>query len=166
MPNIYLTILKWLGLVAIALALLAAPLVYHQRSVNQAFERGKLVGISEEKSKRAEELILDGENTAQLIHDESQKAVVLAKSLAAQRNYSQNLQQQLKDLNDKTPPSVDCVATPAVTNVLRDAANGATQADRDSVSRALTDQVPGQPVVPEQRNIKNVRAGGYVFGGG
>ncbi len=155
MPN-YLTLLKWLGLVALALALIAAPVVYHNRTVEASYQRGVTVGKAEEQSKYALELVQAGEDQAQILSDESRRAADLATKLDAQRNYSKSLREQLKAQNEKNPPAVDCITSPAVTNLLRDAANGTTQAQRDAISGSLAGQMPGQPLVPEQRNIKPI----------
>lgn len=164
--DLWKTLLKWVGIIALIVALIGLPVWYFQMETHKAFEQGKLVGRAEasrEELERTSELV---QTVQKILTEESQNSRKLQMTLQEQRAQTETLRGQLKEANEKNPPSTDCRATEPVTNILRDAANGATQSDRDAVSRSLIDQVPGQTLVPEQRNIKHVRDGGFVSGGG
>lgn len=150
MPTNYLTILKWVGLVALIVAVIGLPILYIQRVESQAFERGKTVGATECEQRHAVQAQLDAEAAKQTILDEAKKAQA-AKAEATQLGVKANkLQKALDEALKNSQIPAGCVVPEYPTSLLRDAATGNFSHLGDAVSGQRRGEMPSSPAISGQ----------------
>lgn len=148
----WITVLKWLGVAAVAVAVLGTPVVYHNHAVSKAYEQGKVVGEAEGKSKMFEVAQKQFKLQEGIILSEAQKARTLAAKLAKTEAGASVLEQKLNEELAKTPTPVECKLGKSVTSILRNAADGDFDQLDDPVSGAGDDPVSHEsPLLGEGR---------------
>lgn len=125
MPGLnYLTILKWIGVAALALAVIGIPIVYHNHQVSQAFEQGKVVGKAECEKVVVAEKQRKIEEQETIMQEEAARAVELQKKLTFMEKRAKWAEKTLGEELEKTPEVAQCHVNERGTDILRDAARG------------------------------------------
>lgn len=140
-------ILKWLALVALAIAIVAVPVVYINHAVSSAKAEGYTQGYATKQHEV--DLIIqkqqaDREDTA---NREAAQALERQKDRAKYNTNVFNLQKKLEDALKNNPAPVGCLLNDNATSVLRSAAEGQFDGESPIVSgRPAPEMSPVDPV--------------------
>lgn len=136
------TVLKWLGVAAVAVVVLGAPVLYHNHSVNQAYDRGVEVGKAQCQNNIITQQALQLKKQGEVLLTEQQKAQKLASKLdVSNRGFTQIID-ELKQELAKTPETPSCSLSVNSTSLLRDAAGGNFDILGDAISRHQSNEMP------------------------
>jgi hypothetical protein len=159
----YLTILKWVGLVALALGLVYLPFRYVDNVRVEAYAAGYSaanVECTEVRTLEAAALLREAEKMAER---EGTKTAQLATDLAKQRNAAKTLKDKLDAALKNQPEATGCVLNDDVTDLLRFAAKGdfaAVEQQSDAITGPSVDEVSRGATVPgggHKTNAEGVR---------
>jgi hypothetical protein len=154
MPN-WLTVLKWVGVVAAVVAVVGVPVWYINNKIDNAYERGKEVGYSECAAAAAKAATDAAIEAGKTIQEESTKAQELEEKNAKLQKNVTALQTKLADAVGKTPLPVGCVVNADATRLLGAAAAGNFDLSGASVPGQLDPKVPLDSTIRGEVGIKS-----------
>lgn len=135
MPSKYILILKWVGLVALIIAVIGVPIWYVNRVETQAFERGKVVGQTQCQQAAAAEAIASAEASQQTIIGEARKVEAAQAKARLKDEQNKKLQGKLDEALKLQNIPTSCVLSESATSLLRSAAEGDFDGIHDSISQ-------------------------------
>lgn len=150
----YLTIAKWVAVVAAALAVIGVPIWYVDKVKGEAYKAGWQAAKAE-----CEQDIAAAQNhvlseSMRIVESEAEKARKLATDLAIQRKAAKTLKDKLDVALSKQPEATGCKLNDDVTDLLRFAANGdfsAASEQHSTISGTHPDEVSRDPAVPNPK---------------
>lgn len=147
----WLTVIKWLGAIALAIGIIGTPIVYFNHKVAQAFEQGVVVGKAECEKAQVARVAIELKRKDEIMFVESQKAQTLQAKNEKLTKDSLTLQQRLNDELVKTPEVAGCVFNEHATDLLRSGSRGDFTAVNNAISSDPDGKVPGDaPILREK----------------
>lgn len=113
----WVTVAKWLGLIAVGLALVMGPMIWHGKKIDAAY----LKGFQDGENSVLNRLKQDGINRAT---QDMQRAIERVEEDAEHDRKVATLEEALHAALQKKPKPAECRVTPAISDILRHAASG------------------------------------------